>query len=217
MRSLERHRDAGAYALGVLDAADTFRFDDHLMDCPACRDLVTQLAPTARQLELYVRATPARVEPLAEPGPGLLDRLLGEVGLRRGAVRKRWLCAVAASVVLAVAGPATAYLTAQGSGPETITARDGRSGVSATLTTQDRTWGTDIGLRIHDERGARVCELVAVGTDGSEQPVTTWKAPVGTPSDELSTQGTAALPREDIDRYEVRTTAGQHLLTLDRR
>jgi len=37
MRSLERHHDAGAYALGLLDAADTFRFEDHLGRCPAAR------------------------------------------------------------------------------------------------------------------------------------------------------------------------------------
>ena len=37
MRSLERHRDVGAYALGVLDEADTFRFEDHLRSVPAAR------------------------------------------------------------------------------------------------------------------------------------------------------------------------------------
>ncbi|MGQ4427661.1 zf-HC2 domain-containing protein, partial [Streptomyces violaceoruber] len=36
MRSLERHRDVGAYALGVLDEAEAFRFEDHLMECPRC-------------------------------------------------------------------------------------------------------------------------------------------------------------------------------------
>ena len=37
MRSLERHRDVGAYALGVLDEAEAFRFEDHLMECPSVR------------------------------------------------------------------------------------------------------------------------------------------------------------------------------------
>lgn len=224
MRSLERHRDAGAYALGVLDAADTFRFDDHLMDCPRCRALVDELGPTAQQLATYDRLTPPHVEPLAVPGPGLVDRLLAEAGRLRRAGRRRWLCAVAASVVLAVAAPATAVLRADGPGPEQITARDGRTGVSATLTAQGREWGTDIGLRVRDPHGGRVCELVAVGTDGSRQTVTTWKVPLHEPADEpagqrsadLSTRGGAALPRDDIARYEVRTTDGQPLLTLRR-
>lgn len=220
MRPLERHRDAGAYALGVLDAADTFRFDDHLMDCPDCRALLAELRPTAAQLAAYHRLTPRHVEPLAVPGPGLADRLLAETVRLRRAGRRRWLCAVAASVVLALAAPAIAVLRADGPGPEQITARDGRTGVSATLTARSRDWGTDIGLRVRDPEGPHVCELVAVGTDGSEQTVTTWKAPAGEssadPSAELSTRGGAALPREDIARYEVRTTDGRRLLTLRR-
>ncbi|MWA15288.1 zf-HC2 domain-containing protein [Streptomyces sp. BA2] len=216
MRSLERHRDAGAYALGVLDAADTFRFDDHLMACPECRALVAELGPTAQQLAAYVRLTPPPVEPLAVPGPGLADRLLAEAGRLRRAGRRRWVCAVAASVVLALVVPATAVLRAGGPGPEQISARDGRTGVSATLTARGRDWGTDIGLRIRDPEGARVCELVAVGTDGSEQTVTTWKVPAGEPSATLSTQGGAAMPRDGIARYEVRTTDGLRLLTLRR-
>lgn len=222
MRPLERHRDAGAYALGVLDTADTFRFDDHLMDCAACRALISDLAPTARTLAVYDRLTPPHVEPLATPGPGLLDRLLTEAGQLRRAGHRRRLCAVAAGVLLALAIPATEILTADGPGPERITARDGRTGVSATLTAQGRDWGTDIGLRIRDPEPSHVCELVAVGTDGSEQTVTTWKVPAtdpadeGEPSAELSTRGGAALPREDIARYEVRTTDGKHLLTLNR-
>ena len=42
MRSLERHRDVGAYALGVLDEAEAFRFEDHLMECPQCAAQVTE-------------------------------------------------------------------------------------------------------------------------------------------------------------------------------
>ncbi|MGW7069331.1 hypothetical protein ACWGII_14775 [Streptomyces sp. NPDC054855] len=214
MRPLERHRDAGAYALGLLDAADTFRFDDHLMDCAECRALLTELRPTAQQLAAYERLTPPHVEPLAVPGPGLGERLLAEAVRLRRVGRRRWLCAVVASVVLALAAPVTAALRAEGPGPDQITARDGRTGVSATLTVRGRDWGTDIGLRVRDPEGPHVCELVAVGTDGSEQTVTTWKAPAGESSEELSTQGGAALPREDIARYEVRTTGGQRLLTL---
>ncbi|MEV6751173.1 zf-HC2 domain-containing protein [Streptomyces sp. NPDC051214] len=214
MRPLERHRDAGAYALGVLDAADTFRFDDHLMDCPECRVLLAELGPTAQQLAAYERLTPPHVEPHAVPGPGLGERLLAEAVRLRRAGRRRWLCAVAASVVLALAAPVAAVLRADGPGPEQITARDGRTGVSATLTARGRDWGTDIGLRVRDPDGPHVCELIAVGTDGSEQTVTTWMAPAGEPSEELATQGGAALLREDIARYEVRTTGGLRLLTL---
>ncbi|MEU1167695.1 FHA domain-containing protein, partial [Streptomyces sp. NPDC005921] len=65
-RSLERHRDVGAYALGVLDEAEAFRFEDHLMECPRCAAHVTEFGPAARQLMLYRRATPRFVHPMAQ-------------------------------------------------------------------------------------------------------------------------------------------------------
>ena len=105
MRSLERHRDVGAYALGVLDEAEAFRFEDHLMECPSCSAHVTEFGPAARQLMLYRRATPRFVHPMAQPGPRLLDRLLAEVATRHRAKRRKLLYGLAASVVLAVVGP----------------------------------------------------------------------------------------------------------------
>lgn len=99
MRSLERHRDVGAYALGVLDEAEAFRFEDHLMECPRCAAQVTEFGPATRQLMLFRQATPRIVHPLARPGPRLLDRLLSEVTTRRRAGRRRVLYAVAAAVV----------------------------------------------------------------------------------------------------------------------
>ena len=76
MQSLERHRDVGAYALGVLDEAEAFRFEDHLMECPSCAVQVTEFGPATRQLMLYRNATPRTVHPMAQPSPRMLDRLL---------------------------------------------------------------------------------------------------------------------------------------------
>lgn len=115
MRSLERHRDVGAYALGVLDEAEAFRFEDHLMECASCTAHVSEFRPAARQLMLYREATPRSVHPAAAPGPRLLERLLDEVAGRHRTGRRRWLVAVAAAVVLAVGGPAAALLADEGS------------------------------------------------------------------------------------------------------
>ncbi|MFK4070275.1 zf-HC2 domain-containing protein [Streptomyces sp. NPDC029674] len=211
MRPLERHRDAGAYALGVLDRADAFRFEDHLMGCPDCLLSLDGLHAAARQLALYGRVTPSPVEPAAAPSPGLLDRILREAGQLHGA-RRRWrLCAVAVGVALAVGAPAVTVVTATGPSPVRLSARDARSGVSATLTARDRAWGTEIGLTVRDAAAdGRVCELVAVGADGSEQTVTTWRAPAPT----VRTRGAAALRTAQTERYEVRSADGEPLLTL---
>ncbi|WP_329222881.1 zf-HC2 domain-containing protein [Streptomyces sp. NBC_01485] len=218
MRSLERHRDVGAYALGVLDETEAFRFEDHLMECPQCAAQVTEFGPTARQMMLYRRATPRAVHPFAGPGPQLLDRLLGEVAVRHRAVRRRVLYAVAASVVVALAGPVLAMM-AGGSGgdsaeaPVRVTATDEKSGVWAQVTTENEAWGSHVELQVKDGAGPRSCRLIAIGVDGSEQTVTSWTVPEHDARPN-TVQGAAAWHADQIARYELRTAAGEHLVTL---
>ncbi|MER7969156.1 MULTISPECIES: zf-HC2 domain-containing protein [unclassified Streptomyces] len=217
MRSLERHRDVAAYALGVLDEADAFRFEDHLMECTRCAAHVTEFGPSTRQLMLYRRATPRFVNPVTNPGPGLLDRLLSEVASRHRAGRRRLLYALAASVVLAVGGPAVAMQAgADESGRDRVTASDGHSGVWARVTVADEVYGSEVKLEVKDASGPRSCRLVAVGHDGSEHTMTSWTVP-GQEETATTMSGSADLHPGEIARYEVRTAAGERLVVLDAR
>ncbi|PWI13902.1 hypothetical protein DI272_06870 [Streptomyces sp. Act143] len=216
MRSQERHRDVAAYALGVLDEADAFRFEDHLMECPRCAAHVTEFGPITRQLMLYRRSTPQFVHPLTKPGPRLLDRLLSEVGARHRAGRRRFLCAVAATVAFAVAGPGLVVLAGGGKGTVQMSATDARSGVWAQVTTEDYASGSQLELKVKDGAGPRTCRLVIVGTDGSEETVTTWSVPRHD-ARELTMQGSSSLHPDQIARYEVRSSDGEHLVTLKSR
>ncbi|MFF4028940.1 zf-HC2 domain-containing protein [Streptomyces sviceus] len=215
MRSLERHRDVGAYALGVLDEAEAFRFEDHLMECPQCAAHVTEFGPVTRQMMLYRRATPRVVHPMAQPGPQLLGRLLDEVATRHRARRRRLLYAVAASVVLTVGGSSLA-MTAGGdaAGTSSIEATDARSGVWAQVTTEDEDWGTQVELKVKDESGPRACHLVAISQDGKEETVTGWNA-TGHATGDNTMMGSSTFHADQIDRYEVRTSGGEHLVTLE--
>ncbi|GGN58112.1 membrane protein [Streptomyces albiflavescens] len=216
MRSQERHRDVGAYALGVLDEAEAFRFEDHLMGCPRCAAHVTGFGPTTRQLLLYRRATPRSVHPMAQPGPQLLGRLLGEVAARHRARRRRFLYGLAASVVFAVAGPGIAVLAGQGDSTAQVAATDERTGVWAQVTTEDTDSGSQVELKVKDGAGPRSCRLVAIGRDGSEQVMASWTVPDH--DARMSTvQGGSAMHTDQIARYEVRTADGHHLVTLDAR
>ncbi|MEU5510153.1 zf-HC2 domain-containing protein [Streptomyces fungicidicus] len=217
MRSLERHRDVGAYALGVLDEADAFRFEDHLMECPQCALQVTEFGPAARQLMLYRSSTPRLVHPLAKPGPRMLDRLLAQVAARRRAGRRRLLLALAASVVAAVCAPALAVMARDDGGSAvSITATDERSGVWAQVTTADEAWGSAMEIEVKDGAGPRTCRLVVVGLDGSEETVTSWSVPRHDARPNTVLGGSAMHP-EDIARYEVRTAEGESLVTLEPR
>ncbi|MDN0198710.1 zf-HC2 domain-containing protein [Streptomyces sp. S.PNR 29] len=217
MRSLERHRDVGAYALGVLDEAEAFRFEDHLMECPRCAAQVTEFGATTRQLMLYRRSTPRFVHPMAKPGPRMLDQLLSEVASRHRTGRRRLVFALAASVVFAVAGPTAAILAEQsGQGEQTVrvTATDERSGVWARVTAEDEDWGSEVRVEVKDGAGPRACHLVVIGRDGSEETVTSWNVPHHDARPNMM-QGGTTMHTDQILRYEVRTREGEHLVTLE--
>lgn len=213
MWSQDRHHDVGAYALGVLDEVDAFRFEDHLRDCPRCAAQAAEFGSAARQLMLYRRATPRAVHPFAGPGPRLLDRLLDEVTARRRAVRRRSLFAVAACAVFAVGGTVVAVVAGPGGQPSKVAATDAESGVWAEVRAEDQVWGSAIDLRVRDAAGPRTCLLLAVGEDGSEETVASWTAP-GHADGPSGMHGGAAMRRADIDHFEVRTAEGERLLTL---
>ncbi|MEU6810067.1 zf-HC2 domain-containing protein [Streptomyces sp. NPDC046831] len=216
MRSLERHRDVGAYALGVLDEAEAFRFEDHLMECPRCAAHVTEFGPATRQLLLYRRATPRSVHPMAQPGPRLLERLVGEVARQHRTGRRRLLCALAACVVLAVGGPAIAVTAGHGDGPVQVAATDAKTGVWARVRAVDADWGSSVEVQVKDGAGPRPCRLVAVGRDGSEQTVTSWTVPSHDTRPNTMAGGAAMHP-DQIARFEVRTEDGHSLVTLTSR
>ncbi|MGB9995583.1 zf-HC2 domain-containing protein [Streptomyces pseudogriseolus] len=215
MRSLERHRDVGAYALGVLDEAEAFRFEDHLMECPSCAVQVTEFGPATRQLMLYRSATPRLVHPMAQPSPRMLDRLLTQVSARRRAGRRRMLLALAASVVLAVSAPAVTVLAGGDDGPRplTVEATDERSGVWAEVKVEDRDWGSSVELRVKDAAGPRDCVLVGIGRDGSEHVMTSWAVPRHDARPN-TVPGSSAMHSDDFARYEVRSTEGETLVVL---
>jgi hypothetical protein len=217
MRSLERHRDVGAYALGVLDEAEAFRFEDHLMECPRCAAHVTEFGPTTRQLMLYRRATPRFVHPMTQAGPRLLDRLLGEVVVRHRARRRRFLYGLAASVVIAVAGPGiVAYAGHESQAVRVTAATDAKSGVWAQVRTADADFGSQLELKVKDAPGPHSCRLVAIGRDGSEDVVTSWRES-GDSAGMNTMRGGSAMHPEEIVRYEVRSATGERLLTLQPR
>ncbi|WP_342668526.1 zf-HC2 domain-containing protein [Streptomyces niveus] len=219
MRTPEIHRDVGAYALGVLDTADAFRFEDHLMDCPHCALLLGDFDGVRSQLDEYTRRTPARVAPFVSAGPELLHRMLEGTAARRRVSRRRRVALVAAAAVIAVGGPFAIVDAQRGGGSpggpaaERWTATDRRTGTAAVVTAAERGWGTDVALELSKSAAAGVCALVAVGRDGSEETVMTWTG-AGVGGGPMVTWGGAALRLGEIDRFEVRTAEGHRLMTV---
>src|SRR4051794_12322982 len=116
----QQHTAVGAYALGVLDAADAARFEEHLIGCERCAAELDGLMGIPPLLADYATnadgtAVPDPATFTARPGPELLGRLLDEVTSRRRAKSRRRLFLVAAAGLLIVGGPLAGAAVTSGS------------------------------------------------------------------------------------------------------
>lgn len=217
MCSPQHRRDVGAYVLGVIGAADAFRFEEHLEGCPLCAGAVVEFGGVTAVLGRYARLTPPGVDPVARAAPGLVRRATEAVASGRRRTRRRRLVLGAAAAVLAAGAPFVVPGEGPGEGPGSgrWAAVDRGSGMTAVVTAGAREWGADVGLEVSGVPESGVCSLVAVGRDGDEETVATWSS-AGPGEAPLRLGGGAALRPRDIARFEVRTAAGRPLLRLTR-
>ncbi|GAA2089045.1 zf-HC2 domain-containing protein [Kitasatospora saccharophila] len=197
------HADLGAHLLGVLEPERAARFAEHLAHCPRCTAEAAELAPTTALLaELAADALP---EPAGE------ELLLGRVSAERRRAKVRRLVLAAVAAILALGGPAVTWAVVQSSQvaatAQRFSATDPATGVSATVGVDPAAWGSRITLDLDRVPGPQTCELVAVGTDGTRQTVTSWTVPptgYGATTG-LRTAGGSGLPPAAIARFEVRS------------
>ncbi|WP_051731759.1 anti-sigma factor family protein [Kitasatospora phosalacinea] len=211
-RHEDPHADLGAHLLGVLEPERAARFADHLAHCPRCTAEAAELAPTTALLaELAEDALPEPAAPAGGVEPGGAERLLGRVAAERRRSRVRRLVLAAVAAILALGGPAITWAVLEGgqvaSVAQRFSATDPATGVSATVGLDPAAWGSRITLDLGRVPGPQTCELVAVGTDGTRQTVTTWTVPptgYGATTG-LRTGGGSGLPPTAIARFEVRS------------
>ncbi|MFC7309834.1 zf-HC2 domain-containing protein [Streptomyces monticola] len=108
---------------------------------------------------------------------------------------------------------------------EKVAATDSATDVTATVGMEKKPWGTHTVLELKNVKGPLKCSLVAVGKDGERETVTSWSVPksgygIENSPDKWSrsplyVHGGAALDRNDIDHFEVRTVDGRSLVEVD--
>ncbi|MFI5834652.1 anti-sigma factor family protein [Micromonospora sp. NPDC051300] len=105
------HMDVAAYALGVLDAQDAERFEEHLATCWACAAELETMVPVVGMLADIDGESMAALEQ-THTDPALLDRTLVSVRRDRRRTRVRQLLATAAAVVVfgGLSGAAAGFL-----------------------------------------------------------------------------------------------------------
>ncbi|MFJ2024376.1 anti-sigma factor family protein [Streptomyces sp. NPDC087897] len=107
---------------------------------------------------------------------------------------------------------------------EKVSATDPATRVGATVGMEEKAWGTRTVLELKNVEGPRKCTLVAVSRTGEEETVTSWSVPpwgygIEGSADPVAkaplyVHGGAAMDREDIARFEVRTFDGERLVEI---
>lgn len=226
------HTDVGAYALGLLDAADRRVFEIHLTGCPSCRAELSSLAEVAVALSGMERLEYEQALP--RPADSVNDFMRRRAVRQRARRRSQVLLSAAAALVLVGGGIVAGGALAPSQGQERVidssaekllssadvhSATDSATGVHGIVGLQETGWGTKVALKLGVVKGPLVCQLIAVSKGGGERVVTGWAVPVkgyGLPDspNPLVIQGGTETKRSDIDHFEVRTDDGRTLVTI---
>jgi len=220
----------GAYVLGALDPADRSRVDAHLAGCADCRDELASFAGLPGLLGRVSRAE-VETEPV-DPGPQLLERLLGAAAAERRHDRRRRLLALVAAgvIVLAAIGvtvgvvqdrhPASSASAPVAPGTsQTFTATDPTTHVQATITEWKKGWGASVDVSVigvTSDLAGDSCQLIAVGPGGKTDVAASWAAPAAgyAGRSKVTASGSTALASSDISAFKVVGSDGMTLVWI---
>jgi hypothetical protein len=161
----------GVYVVGAIDPAERVLVDEHLGDCPQCRDELAGLAGLPAMLSRVPAADverlslePSGLPEMMEPSAELLNSLLRKVTARRRTRLWRGAVAVAASAAIA-AGAATAAVELAGpqqpvAGNEVASAVNPRTNVAAVVDYASTPWGsTEMRVQVSGIKPGSVCKF----------------------------------------------------------
>lgn len=206
----------GAYVLGALTPAEREVVDDHLLSCPECSAELDGFTELPLYLDLVTGDEVAAMGTgVADPDPGLVDRIVvAALHERRRARTRRWLVAVAAALVLVV-GSVSAGLALSSSPSHATTEAIPFSATNPTthawahIDVQPKLWGASLNLQLGGVPAGERCRLVAVGRDGSQDVAASWEV---TYSGKATLTGATSIPLSSTASYDIVTFDGKRLL-----
>jgi hypothetical protein len=219
--------DDGAYVLGALTPTERAAYERHLAVCPDCRDAVAELAVLPGLLARLDAITAERVSREADAvEASRLPRLLraAEDRKRRAHTRRRrqnWITALAAACLTVVAALSVSALQRPDSPPEQppvaltpMVMGDVAGHVTAEVGVMPIRGGTQVWMHCAYPAGPEFHKpyafwLVAVGTDGTTEPMGSWEAGSG---DDMLMSGLSRYTVEELDRLELRSAKGVLLI-----
>lgn len=241
MNAKIEHTDVGAYALGLLEEPDRRAFEAHLSGCPSCTAELSGLSGVAGALSGLGPVEDA--EPRQDDAE-IIDLLRRRGAAARRTRRGTFVIGVAAAVTLVATGVTIGGAMAGGQGGSGAVAGShagaheagpaqefyeagapvagsGADGVTGGLVVEGKSWGTHAALKLAGVRGPLRCELIAVAKNGERRVMTGWAVPAegygvpGSTNPALYMHGGSPFMPAEIDRFEVNTTSGKTLLTVD--
>jgi hypothetical protein len=181
------HTDVGAYALGLLEAADRQAFEEHLAGCPAC---AAELAELSGMKGLLTGIDPVDA-PADEPSEAeVVDLVRRRAESQRRHSRRQVLLSAAAGVVLLAAGVGVGLATTRPSPAPTAqplvvlsvhqsttaAGANPHTGVSGVAGLVKKPFGTQVTVNLK-MKGPLECQIVAVSKTGERTVIATWFVP----------------------------------------
>ena len=169
----------GVYVVGAIDPAERTVVDEHLGQCPSCRDELAGLAGLPAMLSRVPAADVERLSlassglpEMAEPPAELLNSLLRRVSATRRTRIWRSALAIAAAVVIAAGGaavvtglvrPASTHATA---GWEVAQGASASTHVAAVVDYAPTAFGTAMRVQVAGIKPGTTCQFWVIGTNG---------------------------------------------------
>jgi hypothetical protein len=212
----------GVYIVGAIDPAERVIVDEHLGQCPQCRDELAGLAGLPAMLSRVPGADverlalePSGLPEMTEPPAELLNSLLRRVAAKRRTRLWRGAVAVAASAVIA-AGAATVgtELVTSGSSAvaETASAANAQTHVAAVVDYTQTPWhGTTMRVQVSGIKPGTFCDFWIIGPHGRSHAASwTVIAPYG---QKAWYSVSSPVQASTVHSFQI-TSAGRVLVTI---
>jgi len=203
------HQLLGAYLLGGLDAADSRRFEAHLVECADCRAELAGLEGLPALLDVVpvpdavALTTAQRVLVPAGPVPSPPRAVLDELASRRRKSRRRWaaLVAAVAAACLALGLAAGPLLLNRPPQPDASYSVQSGDGLRFSVDLARKTWGTELAVNGSSMPQDGTLSLWIRDRDGAEDRACAWTA---TPSGRVRVTGATPVQLGSIASVELR-------------